>query len=63
MAGTVKFVKVNVDENRTTAGKYNVMSIPTLLFFKDGAVVDNQIGFVPKSSCSRKLRLLLVCNS
>jgi thioredoxin 1 len=56
MAGTVKFVKVNVDENRTTAGKYNVMSIPTLLFFKDGAVVDNQIGFVPKEQLQQKIK-------
>lgn len=55
MAGKVKFVKVNVDENRNTAGKFNVMSIPTLLFFKDGGVVDNQIGFVPKDQLQQKV--------
>lgn len=55
MAGKVKFAKVNVDENRNTAGKFNVMSIPTLLFFKDGAVVTNQVGFVQKEQLKQKI--------
>lgn len=37
--------KVNVDENNATAVKYNVMSIPTVIMFKDGKEIDRQIGF------------------
>ena len=44
----VKIGKVNVDENQTTAGKYQVMSIPTFLIFKGGEVVDQVVGGVPK---------------
>lgn len=55
MEGKVKVVKVNVDKNRTTAGNYKIMSIPTLMFFKDGNVVDTQVGFVPKEQLKKKL--------
>ncbi|MFZ0368186.1 MAG: thioredoxin [Halobacillus sp.] len=48
MSDQVKIVKLDVDENQETAGKYGVMSIPTLLLFKDGKVVDQVIGFQPK---------------
>jgi thioredoxin 1 len=41
----VKIVKLNVDENRKTAEQYGIMSIPTLLLFKDGAIASKQIGF------------------
>src|SRR5690625_2632107 len=44
----VKIVKLDVDENQETAGKYGVMSIPTLLLMKDGNVVDQVVGFQPK---------------
>ena len=47
--GKVKFGKVNVDEQPRLAMNYNVQSIPTLLFFKDGKPVDTSIGVVPKS--------------
>ncbi len=47
--GKVSFVKVNVDDNQTTPGKYGVRSIPTLLLFKGGEVADQLIGAVPKS--------------
>ncbi|KGP73846.1 thioredoxin [Pontibacillus yanchengensis Y32] len=50
MSDQVKIVKLDVDENQETAGKYGVMSIPTLLLFKDGKVVDQVIGFQPKES-------------
>lgn len=46
----VKIVKLNVDDNQETAGKYGVMSIPTLLFMKDGNVVDQVVGFQPKET-------------
>ena len=40
----VKVIKLNVDENRETAGKYNIMGIPTLLLFKKGEVVGSTVG-------------------
>ena len=42
--GTVKFVKVNVDEANELASKYNVFSIPTLMIFNNGQVVAQQVG-------------------
>ncbi|AGR40843.1 thioredoxin [Spiroplasma taiwanense] len=44
----VNFVKVNTDEQQEIAKKYNIMSIPTLIFFKDGEVVRQNSGFMPK---------------
>ncbi len=45
----VKVGKVNVDENQATPGKYGVRGIPTLILFKDGVVVEQIVGAVPKS--------------
>jgi thioredoxin 1 len=45
---TVKFMKLNVDENQKTALNYAVRSIPTLILFKDGKVLDTLIGLVPQ---------------
>ncbi len=45
----VKFVKINVDENPSSAAKFRVGSIPSLLAFKNGKVVDTLIGFKPKA--------------
>jgi thioredoxin 1 len=45
----LEIVKLNVDDNPLTAAQYNVMSIPTLLLFKNGAAVHQIIGAVPKS--------------
>jgi len=50
MADKVKIVKLDVDDNQETAGKYGVMSIPTLLLLKDGKVVDQVVGFQPKEA-------------
>ncbi|HLR41474.1 MAG TPA: thioredoxin [Virgibacillus sp.] len=50
MSEKVKIVKLDVDENQETAGKFGVMSIPTLLLMKDGNVVDQVIGFQPKEA-------------
>jgi len=48
--------KLDVDANPHMAGKYNVRSIPTLLIFKKGEVVDQSIGVVPKSTLEAKLK-------
>ncbi|CQR48070.1 Thioredoxin [Paraliobacillus sp. PM-2] len=50
MSDTVKIVKLDVDDNQETAGKFGVMSIPTLLLFKDGEVVDQVVGYQPKEA-------------
>jgi thioredoxin 1 len=46
--GKIKVAKVNVDENRKLAGNHGVMSIPTMILFKNGKAVDKLIGLVPK---------------
>ena len=48
-AGTVKVVKVNADEYPKVQMRYNVRGLPTLLVFKDGALVDRIVGAMPKS--------------
>jgi thioredoxin 1 len=48
-AGKVKVAKLNVDENKETPNKYGVRGIPTLMLFKNGQVVDQIVGAVPKS--------------
>lgn len=47
--GKVKIAKLNVDEESDIAARYNVVSIPTLLLFKDGEVIKQQIGAAPRS--------------
>src|ERR687885_1104129 len=46
--GKVKIVKLNVDENPATASKYGIMSIPTLMLFKNGELASRQVGAAPK---------------
>lgn len=53
--GTVKIGKLNVDDNPTITEKYNVMSIPTLILFKNGSPVDTVVGAVPKKTLQDKL--------
>lgn len=53
--GKVKIGKMNVDENRNTPMQYGIRSIPTLLVFKGGEVVDKLVGAVPKSTIAAKL--------
>jgi thioredoxin 1 len=50
MGDKVKIVKLNVDENPSTATKYGVMSIPTLMIFKDGQLASRHIGAKPKQA-------------
>lgn len=57
--GKLKVGKLNVDENNDLAMKYNVMSIPTLKFFKDGKVVGEVIGAAPKSTIEAQIKLYL----
>jgi thioredoxin 1 len=53
--GKVKFYKVDIDENVAVSAKYGVQTIPNLLFFKDGQVVDQSIGFVNETALSAKV--------
>ncbi|BAB06817.1 thioredoxin [Halalkalibacterium halodurans] len=55
MGDKVKIAKLDVDENQETASKFNVMSIPTLIVFKDGQVVDQVTGFQPKDALAELL--------
>ena len=48
--------KMNVDDNPEVAMQYGIRSIPTILFFKNGQLVDKQIGVVPKSVLENKLK-------
>jgi thioredoxin 1 len=57
--GRAKFVKVNTDENSDLASRYNIRGIPTLMFIKNGQVIDQIVGAVPKSQLKAKLDSLL----
>lgn len=50
LAGKVNIVKVDVDQNQETASQFGIMSIPTLLLFKDGEQVDKTVGFQDRKS-------------
>ena len=51
--------KLNVDHNPQVSAKYGIRSIPTILFFKNGQVVDKQVGSVPKNVLAQKLQAQL----
>ena len=53
--GIMRFGKLNVDENQQTSMKYRIMSIPTLLVFKHGTLVDRLVGALPKDILKQKL--------
>lgn len=55
LQGKVVFGKLNVDNNQQTAAKYGIMSIPSLLVFKDGKLVDRIVGAMPKPMLKAKL--------
>jgi thioredoxin 1 len=53
--GKLKVAKLDVDQNSRTAAKFNIMSIPALLFFKDGKVQDQVIGALPKKQLEERV--------
>lgn len=53
--GTLTFGKLNVDENQQLAAQYGVMSIPTLLIFKNGQPVERLVGFAPKKELKARI--------
>ncbi len=55
----VKIAKIDVDSNNQVAAKFGIMSIPSLLFFKNGEEVDRVVGAVPKSQLSQRLDKVL----
>lgn len=57
--GKIKVAKLDVDSNQQSSIKYGVRSIPTVLFFKGGELVDNIIGAVPKTQFVAKLNKLI----
>ena len=53
--GKLKVMKLDVDENEQTAMQYGVMSIPTLILFKDGKPVERIVGYKPKGDLAKKI--------
>jgi thioredoxin 1 len=53
----IKVAKLNVDENQSTASRYGIMSIPTMLVMEDGKVIDKLVGYMPKDKLVSKLNL------
>jgi thioredoxin 1 len=60
--GKVKFVKVNTDESQRLAIKYNIMSIPTVVLFKNGHVVDRLVGVQPAQVLKQRINRVLASN-
>jgi thioredoxin 1 len=58
--GRVNFARMDVDQNGKTAAQYQIMSIPTLLIFKDGKPIANIVGFRPKDELKQNLDAALV---
>jgi thioredoxin 1 len=59
MSDKVKVTKMDVDANKVVASKFNIMSIPSLLMFKSGKMVDQVVGAVPKSQLVSRLEKAL----
>jgi len=57
--GRLRVVKCNIDEHQEVAMQYGIMSIPNLIFFKDGQVVDQSVGFANENSLSAKIEAVL----
>jgi hypothetical protein len=61
-ANGVKVVKLNVDENPVTASQYGVRSIPTLLFFREGKLIESLVGALPKQEIEKHLLAIIKTN-
>jgi thioredoxin 2 len=61
-AGNVRIAKLNTDENPVTASQYNIRSIPTMLLFKDGKLVNTLVGALPKQTIEENLLALMKTN-
>ncbi len=59
LAGRLRVVKLNVDDNPQTASRFNLRSIPTLLVIKDGREVDRLVGVQPKQEIARRLEKVI----
>ncbi|MCO6477639.1 MAG: thioredoxin [Phaeodactylibacter sp.] len=59
LEGKARFVKLDADKNQKLVRKYKVMGLPTLLFFKDGQLVDRTTGVVSKSTILKRVKPLL----
>lgn len=57
--GKVTFAKLNTDENTDVASRFNIRGIPTLIFFKEGKVLDQVVGAVPKAQLKSKIESFL----
>src|SRR3954447_411837 len=58
-AGRYRIAKLNVDDNPQTASRFNIASIPTMLIFKDGKLIDRLIGAQPKQAIAERLQVAL----
>jgi thioredoxin-like negative regulator of GroEL len=58
-AGRYRIAKLNVDENPQTASRFNIASIPTMLIFKDGQLIDRLIGAQPRQVIAERLQVAL----
>jgi len=58
-SGKIKVLKLNTDENSDIASRYQVMGIPTIMFFKDGMKLDQIVGVVPKKFIKSKIESFL----
>ena len=56
MADQISVVKVNVDDADEIAARFRIMNIPTLLFFKDGQLVDKTVGAMPKNALAERIK-------
>lgn len=59
MKGSIAFAKLNTDDNYGTAGKFRIASIPTLLFFKNGQLVNKMVGAGPRAVVEQQIRTAL----
>ena len=58
-AGRLQIAKVNIDENDTIAAEHGIRAIPTMLFFKNGKLVEQIVGMLPKATLKEKLQAQL----